>query len=124
MKIKNYKNTPNKISYTACYDYLEVEIIHERTEFGVRTTDIEDFLEKVSMYSYEDADAIEAFKDFHTRKCIYRTCFLRNLTHSSHSTISTVYILELRYLTPRKRCSSLIASFLLLKMCSLSGILS
>ena len=41
-----------------------MEIIHERTEFGVRTTDIEDFLEKVSMYSYEDADAIEAFKDF------------------------------------------------------------
>ncbi|WP_195310499.1 hypothetical protein [Streptococcus salivarius] len=64
MKIKNYKNTPNKISYTACYDCLEMEIIHERTEFGVSTTDIEDFLEKVSMYSYEDADAIEAFKDF------------------------------------------------------------
>ena len=64
MKIKNYKNTPNKISYTACYDYLEMEIVHERTEFGARTTDIEDFLEEVSMYSYEDADAIEAFKDF------------------------------------------------------------
>lgn len=46
MKIKNYKNTPNKISYTACYDSLEMEIIHERTEFGVRTTNIEDFLEK------------------------------------------------------------------------------
>ena len=26
MKIKNYKNTPNKISYTACYDCLEMEI--------------------------------------------------------------------------------------------------
>lgn len=25
MKIKNYKNTPNKISYTACYDCLENE---------------------------------------------------------------------------------------------------
>lgn len=46
MKIKNYKNTPNKISYTACYDCLEMEIIHERTEFGVSATDIEDFLEK------------------------------------------------------------------------------
>lgn len=64
MKIKNYKNTPNKISYTACYGCLETEIIHERTEFGVRTTDIEDFLEKVSIYSPEYADAIEAFKDF------------------------------------------------------------
>lgn len=64
MKIKNYKYTPDKISYTACYDSLEVKIIHERTEFGVRTTDIDDFLEEVSIYSYEDADAIEAFRDF------------------------------------------------------------
>jgi len=64
MKIKDYKYTPDEISYTACYDGLEVKIIHERTEFGVQTTDIDDFLEEVSIYSYEDADAIEAFKDF------------------------------------------------------------
>lgn len=44
MKIKNYKYTTNEISYTACYDVLEAEITHERTEYGVRTTDIEDFL--------------------------------------------------------------------------------
>ena len=37
---------------------------------------------------------------------------------------ATVYILELRYLTPLKRCSSLIASFLLLNICSLSSMLS
>ncbi len=43
---------------------LEAEITHERTEYGVRTTDIEDFLEKVSIYSPEDADAIECFVDF------------------------------------------------------------
>lgn len=49
MKIKNYKYTTNEISYTACYDVLEAEITHERTEYGVRTTDIEDFLEKVSI---------------------------------------------------------------------------
>lgn len=64
MKIKNYEYTPNKVSYTACYDVLEAEITHERTEYGVRTTNIEDFLEKVSIYSPEYADAIEAFKDF------------------------------------------------------------
>lgn len=46
MKIKNYKYTTNEISYTACYEVLETKIIHERTEFGVSTTDIEDFLEK------------------------------------------------------------------------------
>lgn len=64
MKIKNYKYTPNEISYTAYYDGLGVEIIHERTEYGVRTTEIDDFLEEVSIYSPEDADAIEAFRDF------------------------------------------------------------
>ena len=64
MKIKNYKYTTNEISYTACYDVLEAEITHERTEYGVRTTDIDDFLEEVSIYSPEDADAIEAFRDF------------------------------------------------------------
>lgn len=37
---------------------------HRRTEFGARTTNIDDFLEEVSIYSPEDADAIEAFKDF------------------------------------------------------------
>ena len=51
-------------NYWACYDVLEAEITHERTEYGVRTTDIEDFLEKVSIYSPEDADAIECFVDF------------------------------------------------------------
>lgn len=64
MKIKDYKYTPDEISYIACYDSLEVNIVHERTEYGVRTTDIEDFLEKVSIYSPEDADAIECFVDF------------------------------------------------------------
>ena len=64
MKIKNYKYTPDKISYTACYDSLEVKIIHERTEFGVRTTNIDDFLEEVAEYCPKEADAIEAFKDF------------------------------------------------------------
>lgn len=64
MKIKNYKYTTNEISYTACYEVLEIKIIHERTEFVVSTTDIEDFLEKVSIYSPEDADAIECFVDF------------------------------------------------------------
>ena len=64
MKIKKYKYTPDEISYTACYDGLEVKIIHERTEFGVRTTNIDDFLEEVAEYCSEDADAIEAFRDF------------------------------------------------------------
>lgn len=64
MKIKDYKYTLDEISYTACYDGLEVKIIHERTEFGVQTTDIDDFLEEVSIYSPEDADAIECFVDF------------------------------------------------------------
>lgn len=64
MKIKNYKYTPDKITYTACYDGLEAEITHERTEYGVRTMDIDDFLEEVSIYSPEDAGAIEAFRDF------------------------------------------------------------
>lgn len=64
MKIKDYKYTTNEISYTACYDVLEAEITHERTEYGVRTTNIDDFLEEVSIYSPEDADAIEAFRDF------------------------------------------------------------
>lgn len=64
MKIKDYKYTPDKITYTACYDGLEAKIIHERTKYGVRTTDIDDFLEKVSMYSPDDADAIECFVEF------------------------------------------------------------
>lgn len=64
MNIKDYKYTPGEISYIACYDGLGVKIIHERTEYGVRTTDIDDFLEEVSIYSPEDADAIEAFRDF------------------------------------------------------------
>ena len=64
MKIKDYKYTTNEISYTACYDVLEAEITHQRTEYGVSTTDIDDFLEEVSIYSPEDADAIEAFRDF------------------------------------------------------------
>lgn len=64
MKIKKYKYTPDEISYIACYDVLEAEITHERTEYGVRTTNIDDFLEEVSIYSPEDADAIEAFRDF------------------------------------------------------------
>lgn len=64
MKIKDYKYTPDKVSYTACYGGLEIKIIHRRTEFGARTTNIDDFLEEVSIYSPEDADAIEAFKDF------------------------------------------------------------
>lgn len=63
MKIKDYKYTPDGITYIACYEDLEVNIIHRRTEFGVQTTDIDDFLEEVSIYSYGDADAIEAFKD-------------------------------------------------------------
>lgn len=33
MEIKKYKYTPDKVSYTACYDGLGVKIIHERTEF-------------------------------------------------------------------------------------------
>ena len=64
MKIKNYKYTPDEITYTACYDDLEVKIIHERTEFGVQTTDFYDFLEEVSSYSPEEAAAIECFVDF------------------------------------------------------------
>ncbi|MFR4585079.1 MAG: hypothetical protein ACLT67_01015 [Streptococcus salivarius] len=64
MKIKNYKYTTNEISCTACYDILEAEITHERTEYGVCTTDIYNFLEEVSIYSPGDADAIEAFIDF------------------------------------------------------------
>lgn len=64
MKIKKYKYTPDEISYIACYDVWEAEITHERTEYGVCTTDIDDFLEEVSIYSPEDADAIEAFRDF------------------------------------------------------------
>ena len=64
MKIKNYKYTTNEISYTACYDGLEVNIIHERTNFGVRTTNIDDFLEEVAEYCSEEADAIECFVDF------------------------------------------------------------
>lgn len=64
MKIKDYKYTPDEISYTACCEALEAEITHERTEYGVCTTDIDDFLEEVSIYSPEDADAIEAFRDF------------------------------------------------------------
>lgn len=64
MKIKNYKYTPDKITYTACYDDLEAEITHERTGYGVRTTDIDNFINEVSIYSPEDADAIEAFREF------------------------------------------------------------
>lgn len=64
MKIKKYKYTINEISYTVCYDWLEAEVTHERTGCGVNTTDIDDFLEEVSIYSPEDADAIEAFRDF------------------------------------------------------------
>lgn len=64
MKIKDYKYTPDEISYTACCGGLEVNIIHERTEYGVCTTDIDDFLEEVAEYSPEEADAIEAFIDF------------------------------------------------------------
>lgn len=64
MKIKKYKYTHDEISYIACYDVLEAEITHERTEYGVRTTDIDDFLDEVFIYSPEDADAIEAFRDF------------------------------------------------------------
>lgn len=64
MKIKDYKYTTNKISYTACYDVLEMRIVHKRTEFGVCITDIYDFLEEVAEYSFEEANAIEAFIDF------------------------------------------------------------
>lgn len=32
MKIKDYKYTPDKVSYTACYGGLETKIIHRRTE--------------------------------------------------------------------------------------------
>lgn len=64
MKIKNYKYIPNKVSYTVCSDGLEANITHERTEYGVRTTNIDNFLEEVTEYSPEEADAIEAFKDF------------------------------------------------------------
>lgn len=64
MEIKNYKYTHNKISYTACYYFLEAEITHERTGYGVRTTDIDNFINEVSIYSPEDADAIEAFREF------------------------------------------------------------
>lgn len=64
MKIKDYKYTTNEISYTACYEHFEVKVVHERTEFGVQTTDIYDFLGEVAVYSPEDADAIEAFRYF------------------------------------------------------------
>ena len=64
MKIKDYKYTPDEISYTACYGWLEAEVTHERTGYGVSTTNIDNFLEEVSIYSPEDADAIEAFRDF------------------------------------------------------------
>ena len=64
MKIKKYKYTINEISYTACYGCLEAEVTHERTGYGVSTTNIDNFLEEVSIYSPEDADAIEAFRDF------------------------------------------------------------
>lgn len=64
MKIKDYKYTPGEISYIACYDGLGIKIIHERTEYGVCATDIDDFLQEVAEYSTENAEAIEAFRDF------------------------------------------------------------
>ena len=64
MKIKDYKYTPDKITYTACCGGLEAKIIHERTRFGVNTMNVENFLEEVSIYSFEDADAIECFVEF------------------------------------------------------------
>lgn len=64
MKIKNHEYTSNKVSYTACYEDLEIKIIHKRTEFGVKTTDIDNFLKEVAERSSINADAIECFVAF------------------------------------------------------------
>lgn len=73
MKIKNYKYTTNEISYTACYDVLEAEITHERTEYGVRTTDIEDFLEKSVYIQSRRCRRNRMFRRF-SKQLITRRC--------------------------------------------------
>lgn len=64
MKIKNHEYTSNKVSYTACYDGLEIKIIHKRTKSGVKTTDINNFIKEVAEHSSKNADAIECFVAF------------------------------------------------------------
>lgn len=64
MIIKDYKYTSptDGIHYTISVDGSELEMHHEKTEYGsVRYTDIDPFLDKIAILDFQEPDLIEDF---------------------------------------------------------------
>lgn len=64
MIIKDYKYTSpaDGIHYTINVDGIELEMHHEKTEYGsVRHTDIDPFLDKIAILDFQEPDLIEDF---------------------------------------------------------------
>lgn len=78
MIIKDYKYTSSTdgIHYTVNVDGSEIEMHHEKTEYGsVRHTDIYDFLEKVADFDYQEAELIEDFVSLQNNLLMYGVGF-------------------------------------------------
>lgn len=67
MIIKDYKYTSptDGIHYTIHVDGTELEMHHEKTEYGsVKYTDIEAFLDRIAILDFQEPDLIEDFVSF------------------------------------------------------------
>ena len=67
MIIKDYKymSSTDGIHYTINVDGIELEMHHEKTEYGsVRHTDIDPFLDEVAIFDFQEPDLIEDFVSF------------------------------------------------------------
>lgn len=78
MIIKDYKYTSltDGIHYTINVDGIELEMRHEKTEYGsVRHTDIYDFLDEVADFDYQEAELIQDFVSLQNHLLMYGVGF-------------------------------------------------
>ena len=74
MIIKNYKYdySSGRICYTIDVDGYEVAMEHIKTEYGsVQRNDIDDFLDSVENYDFQEAEIVEEFVDFQSHLLMY-----------------------------------------------------
>lgn len=79
MIIKDYKymDSTDGIHYTINVDGIELEMHHEKTEYGsVRHTDIYDFLDEVADFDHLEAELIQDFVSFQNHLLMYGVGFI------------------------------------------------
>lgn len=79
MIIKDYKymNSTGGIRYTINVDGIELEMHHEKTEYGsVRHTDIYDFLDELADFDHLEAELIQDFVSFQNNLLMYGVGFI------------------------------------------------